>query len=496
MSDDPDTPIAPDEITQADVPPSTEVARFETANAAVAAAADAAAALPGVPGRDEFLALAMQARMLSLSGAAPEAVRNNPYIAFHVAMVGRDLGISPSAAIELIDVINTSKGPRLSLSPQLINGQIRRLGLGAIQPGERTRERAVAVVFDAEGHQLGEVEFTWEDAIDAGLVAAGCRPGEHTERCRNRNTPPYNRCNQGYVTYPKRMLWWRAAGFAADDYFPEAGLGLYSPEALGAVVDEDGRPIDPADVELPAGYETTDERAAPRVDEAADPADRWDLQVRIAALPDEYKGELRENWLRAQLLPTRTLPADQLRKAKALVNGFEAKAKRDGVDLDTQRSLIEAEVAEGFTEFLARPDGAADVPPDGPSGPVPTAQPSEVPTPPAEAETATQRPVETPKERARRKAAAKDQKRRTGELAQHVAGLGAQLGSEVSAPIVAEVDGLGIAELNRRLREDAQVSADEMKLPAEHRRLLLVQYLYKVARSGNPLEPRDDERPF
>ena len=51
--------------------------------------------MPGVPGRDEFLALALQARMLSMSGAAPKAVRSNPYVVLHVAMVGTRPGCSP-----------------------------------------------------------------------------------------------------------------------------------------------------------------------------------------------------------------------------------------------------------------------------------------------------------------------------------------------------------------------------------------------------------------
>jgi hypothetical protein len=173
-------------------------------------AAEAALAMPGVPGRDEFFMLAAQARILAMSGAAPEAVRNNPHLAFHIAMVGRDLGISPSAALELIDVIDTGKGPRLSLSPQLLNGQIRRVGLGKIVPVEQTMERCVARAIGPDGEVLGETEFSWEEARVAGLVVQGCQPGQHTPKCLDYRTHPRERCNQGYRTYPKRMLWWRA----------------------------------------------------------------------------------------------------------------------------------------------------------------------------------------------------------------------------------------------------------------------------------------------
>jgi hypothetical protein len=254
-------------------------------------AAQAALDTPGIPGRDEFLSLAMQARMLSLSGAAPEAIRDDPYVAFHVAMAGRDLNLSPTAAMALIDVIKTHRGYQISMSPQLVNGQIARLGLGRIVPGERTKERAVAIAISPDGEKLGETEFTWEDAQDASLVGKQCQPGDHKRvngKCG---------CNQGYITYPKRMLWWRAAGFCADDYFPEATLGYYSPEELGAVVDDEGRPIDPTQVELPPGYELPAGKGpASSAGEPAEYADIFWMKVIIAALPADAKAEFNTRW--------------------------------------------------------------------------------------------------------------------------------------------------------------------------------------------------------
>lgn len=327
-------------------------------NAAIEAAADAALAMPGVPGRDEFLALAMQARVLCLSGAAPEAIRNNPYVAFHVAMVGRDLGISPSAAIELIDVIHTAKGPRLSLSPQLLNGQIRRLGLGSIIPQVQERDRCVALALDPNGVVMGTTEFTWQDAQDAELVGPNCQPGAHAkERRQGRNNTTYERCpcNQGYITYPKRMMWWRAAGFCADDWFPEAGLGLYTPEELGAVVDDEGRPIDPSQVALPPGYDEPEPppaekreqrkaQAQAQADAPADAADLLALRGRIGRLPVGIQGRLKGAWdaegcniqgyglVEGKTRPV--LPAAKLKIANALVNAWEGTARKEGWDPD------------------------------------------------------------------------------------------------------------------------------------------------------------------
>jgi hypothetical protein len=330
--------ITPDAVVHSDQTPGTDVAVPDQADpgasAAIERAANAALAMPGVPGRDEFLALAMQARMLAMSGAAPEAVRNDPYVAFHVAMVGRDLGISPSAALQLIDVIKTRNGYQLSLSPQLLNGQIRRLGLGRVEPVIQERDRCIARAVGPDGTVLGETEFTWEDARDAQLVGPKCMPGEHVivkdGKCG---------CNQGYRTYPRRMMWWRASGFCANDYFPDAGLGLYSPEELGAVVDEQGRPLDPATVALPAGYDDPVEQRRQQQAEAdrpADPVKLWELQELIHALPQAVRDELREGWKDEQsrvkgfaphVLPQRLVPV-----ARALVNARWAKARRLGVD--------------------------------------------------------------------------------------------------------------------------------------------------------------------
>lgn len=390
--------LEPDEVTSPTPPaePGAAVEKAEPtdaerANQALVAASDAALTMPGVPGRDEFLALAMQARILSMSGAAPKLVRDNPHLAFHVAMVGRDLGISPSAALELIDVIDGQGGPQLSLSPQLLNGQIRRLGLGSIIPVIRSEQRCVAVALGPEGfydprcksewpdhHELcectvrlflGEYEFTWRDAQLAQLAGRDCQPGEHSDRCKGRDSVARGmRCNTGYVTYPKRMLWWRASGFLADDIFPEASLGLYSPEALGAVVDEQGRPVDPADVELPAGYEPkavgrggtnrTTGRATPPA-ELAPQDERDDLSIRIAALPAEQRAVLKERWNDSNRLRGQTvaqLGAGELNLATSMVKGFETIAKRAGWDADAARAEVEARRAADAEESPAEPD--------------------------------------------------------------------------------------------------------------------------------------------
>jgi hypothetical protein len=337
---------------------------------ALEAAAEAALAAPGAAGHDEFWALAAQARILAMSGAAPRAVRQDPHLALHLALVGRDLGISPSASLELIDVIKVRDGEyRLSLSPQLMNGQLRRLGLGMILPAERTALVCTAVAFGPAGPDrrciktgvvshvddcacdvLGTSEFTWEDARIAELVGPNCQPGQLVKdqsRSSSGRSWKVCGCNQGYITYPKRMLWWRASGFAGDDYFPEAGLGLYSAEALGASVDEHGRPIDVDSVELPPGYEPPAVGAgqnggapAPAAEQLADLDELWSLQERLHALPEGHQQDLREKWIaedsRLRGFPAHALPRSKLKIAQAMVNAFWGRAKGASIDMDAE----------------------------------------------------------------------------------------------------------------------------------------------------------------
>lgn len=339
----------------APVDPGTDVEVHQPGgvSSAIDRAAEAALAMPGVPGRDEFLSLAMQARVLSLSGAAPKAVRNNPHVAFHVAMVGRDLGISPSAALQLIDVIETKGGYQLSLSPQLLNAQIRRLGLGAIRPVIQERDRCVAEAVAPDGTVLGQTEFTWADAIDAGLVGPSCKPGEH-KRGSDGRCP----CNQGYRTYPRRMMWWRASGFAAADWFPEAGLGLYSPEELGAVVGDDGRPIDPATVALPEGYNDPVEQQRQQqaaADRPADPVKLWEFQELIHALPDALRDELREQWkhdeCRVRAFAPHTLPQRLMGTARAMVNAKWAAANKAGIVQADELAALRERISRMLTSL-------------------------------------------------------------------------------------------------------------------------------------------------
>lgn len=380
-----------------------EVVRAEQAAAEMLAMERAAQApgqldiMPSAMAMAEWEALAGQARVLHLSPASPKQVRENPYLALHLAMIGRDFGISPSAALELVDVIDGRDGPQLSLSPQLLNAQIRKHRLGSIRPGiielDEAGGRATAIARDATGVILGESEFTWEDARDAGLVGPDCYPRRHvqsvTKRRRDGSTYTVCGCNQGYITYPKRMLWWRAGGFAADDYFPEAGLGLYSPEALGAMVDEDGRPIDPAEAPLPAGYVDPNEEARRQQAERDAPADGetlWHLQLRARALPPGVQAQMRDEWPTVVGHKISALPARLVKTASAKLDQYERAAATAGVDMAAEQAHVWEQIVDALGQLGLWRWGWSTVEPDDDTGEAPEAPvsaPEDAPAPTA-----------------------------------------------------------------------------------------------------------------
>lgn len=481
MTDHAPQPAAPDDDEQHDEPatavaerPAVEIVEAPTTGAEVvhlrepSALERAATELmdtPGAPGRDEFLVLATTARLLSMSRGAPKAVRNDPWLAFHLALIGRDLAISPSSAIAQVDVIGEGDDAQLSLSPELMNAQIARLGLGrilkvassaeactavAVAPGGRidvrcartwpehveSETRPCACTFD---RILGEVEFTWADAQQARLADSACQsPTEHTAICMSGgNGSRGKRCHQGYRTYPKRMMWWRAAGWCQSDYFPEASLGLYSPEELGAVVDpETGRPYDPATVALPEGFDPPEAPHDPSMDPLCDvePDVCADLRARIDRLSAFAgpKAALREMWTAPTgqdgdgppaLPPFARLLRRHMAKAVAMVRSVEQRVQRGEWGDDDREAWIAAstaaaDAAKGDDE----PDGGAAAPtapesaPDGDGAAVePDAAESAESAPDDDVVAEYERQVATPTETEREQAEAR--RRRAQQIA-------------------------------------------------------------------------------
>lgn len=126
-------------------------------------------------------------------------------------------------------------------------------------------------------------------------------------------------------------MWQRASGFCADDYFSEATLGLYDPDELGSILDDDGNILDANHVELPQGFgpQGSNGAAGEGPVEDASPDDRWRTQLRWNALPPEEHELFRERWKQASIpgAPWR-YPAAKQGLVESVLRGVEQEAKR------------------------------------------------------------------------------------------------------------------------------------------------------------------------
>jgi hypothetical protein len=512
----PDDPITP-EVMPEGPEPGAEVDRWDAAAHAIEAAADAALSDPTLPGRNEFLNLCVQARMLSLSDLAPDGVRGKPYNALLLLLTARELGIGPAGALRTVYVVDG----RPTLAPKLLNALLRRKGLGYIVPHPENSEFVGgAVPYGPDGQQLGPpTVFRWQDAQIAGLAGMECQPDDHkmvAQQRKRRDGSTYTvqacGCKDNYRNYPGRMLWQRARGYCVDDYFPEVGLGLYSPDEMGAITDDDGNPLDPGTVELPPGYVDPEQERAEHRQAAEGPAPADDLQelwIRLRSLPEGMQDDVRERWTAANLPACHRLNSRQYRTARSMINGFEAKAKSQGVDLGLQRQCFLEELGEAVTIAVRGVLGPIPVPgaapaegpmvmPDDPqeSPPEPPHAPESDPDGVAGGDTpedppaATQGPDEPEREQV-------DWSGRMIALAQEVRDVASGVESPAVAEVEAEVKGLHHTKLAARLSEYGHLVEDLAGSPVDFRRMLLTRHLLADRRGTNPvLEQRANEEPF
>lgn len=305
---------------------------------------------PAVPEASEWERLCVMAVTLSeAKSTAPDKLKGKPADMLLVLLTARDLGLPVTDAMRGIYVVDG----HVTLAPRLKHGLVNRKGLGRITSCQidprlepprcrlcgatESRCTEYTATAHAEVHATGELAsftFTWEDAQQARLTDDRCQPRSHVNQCR---------CKDNWKTYPQRMLLWRAKGYLTDDLFPEAAMGLYTPDELGAVTDADGHVIDVDSVEMPPGFTRGRRGGSDGPDERDNPADEKTLAVlgrRIAHLPEPAQGELREQWVQEvqvgegadrkqpRLPPLKHLRVRHVKVADALVASVERRAKR------------------------------------------------------------------------------------------------------------------------------------------------------------------------
>lgn len=269
--------------------------------------------LPIIPERSEMNDLAAMAVMLANADAVPAALRQRPNDVFLVLLTARDLSVSLTTAMREFHVIEG----KVTISPKSKLALVRTSGLGRIWP-DPGNDAESATWHATRTDQPGE---RWSYTFTMDEARAITQKGKILAEKDN------------WRNYPKRMLSWRAVGYLLDDIFPEVGTGLYSPDELGAVTNEEGEPIEVSAVEVPQGMRNGrngrngNRPEAPAEEEGMDAEAAAELTARLAAvkeIPAAHE-ELKAWWAERSLPPARVLPRSKAGVVFARLNALETK---------------------------------------------------------------------------------------------------------------------------------------------------------------------------
>ena len=203
----------------------------------------------GLPDRQEWVMLAGIANTLAASEMLPKGLQGRPNNCLAVILKGRDLGLSPTESVWGIHMIEGMP----TLAAHTMSALIKRAG-HRLWYADTSRERAVICAERLERYNnVGEpvygptirVEWTIEDAITANLVKRLPDGSLEAKSSQGKKLP--------WMLYPAAMLRARALTALARMEFADVLMGAwYSPEELGAEVDEQGKVT-----RLPSGPEAS-----------------------------------------------------------------------------------------------------------------------------------------------------------------------------------------------------------------------------------------------
>lgn len=228
------------------------------------------------------------AKHLAESGLLPAVYRRQPANVLYAAEYGEMLGLTPLAAINGLHIIEGKP----TASAGMVSALVRRAGhrLRSSYDRETGLGWCEIVRHDDPGFTY-RAEWTLQRAVDANLVQL--KDGKPFARDSKGNPKPWER-------YPEAMLKARAITECARDACEEALNGVhYTPEELGADVDEVGEPIKVTAVredQVPATPPQPTAPAQPAA--AAEPVD-WDAE--LAKIAGDYEAH-RALWKKASEL--------------------------------------------------------------------------------------------------------------------------------------------------------------------------------------------------
>lgn len=256
------------------------------------------------------------AQLLADADLLPRQFVGKPANVLYAIEYGRTLGITPVAAITGIHVIEGKP----SASSGLIGGLVR-------QAGHKLRVKsdgmswATAQIVRADDPEF-TYECTWnlERAAQAGL----CKIENGKPVARDRNGKPTS-----WEKYTAAMLKARAITEVARDACEDVLFGLhYTPEELGAIVNQDGEPVEAQVQQLR------------RVDPGQ--SDQW-------ATPAPQQGGEFEPHAEAQALAQRASEAT----TRDEVNAIAAEAKNT-VPSDARINALDTGKPDALRDYLAR----------------------------------------------------------------------------------------------------------------------------------------------
>lgn len=220
--------------------------------------AEAAAVEQWTPHRPGLRAKIQYATALARSGLLPKAFRYNPANVLYAIEYGEAIGVPTMAAITGINVIDGKP----TASAALISSLVRKAG------------HRLRVGYD-EQKWMGWAEITRSDDPDFTFrVEWNLDRALTAELCTLRDGKPYAVDKEGrskpWRKFYPAMVKWRAITECARDACEEALNGMhYTPDELGAEVDEDGRIIDSYDDADPHGVAAATPPPAPPAPAAA-----------------------------------------------------------------------------------------------------------------------------------------------------------------------------------------------------------------------------------
>jgi hypothetical protein len=243
------------------------------------------ASAPGLPAKVNY------AHELAASGLLPQAYRRNPGNVLYAIEYAEMLGLAPMAALTGVHVIEGKP----TASAGLISALVRRAGHKLRIRGDADSATCQIVRSDDPGYTF-EVTFTAKDAQAAGLL--------------NKDV---------WKKYRPSMLKARAITQCARDACEEALFGLhYTPEEMGANVDEDGVVVDDAPQQLAdrsGGTPDDDQwyvRPEPAPDSQPENGQRWAEAAIVQAANFKSEAEGQKLWREsaAAVLDGRATPGE------------------------------------------------------------------------------------------------------------------------------------------------------------------------------------------